>query len=129
MGFIFNVNTFLIEQYKIFVFKKHGAIPTQEEVMKDTLLTRDFLFILNYSDGLLIKEDCLLEFYFLLMVNEYDLAITLLSKPYSEKLRESLNHIFLDDDTNALSSILFSEDIVKGVVHSAIERELDGVAL
>ena len=128
LGFIFNMNTVLIELYKIFVYKKLKTTPTEEET-KEMFTFNDFLFIMNYQEGSLIKEECLSEFYFFLMTNEFELATTLLGKQYSARLRQSLNDIFLDDDSSVLSSILFTEEIVVNSVKSTLERGLDGVAL
>ena len=122
------MNMFLIELYKVFIHKKHETTPNEEE-MKDILCFKDFLFLMNYQNGELIKEDCICEFYFLLMTNEFELATTLLSKNYSESLKLSLVDVFIDDDSSILQGILFNEDIVLHSIKSSIEKALDGVAL
>lgn len=130
LKFDFNKNTFLIEMYKIYLAKKletHNDSPVN--AAKDRLTFDDLAFLLSYSNGALINEDCITEFYFLLMAAEFDLAINLLQKHYSYKIRDYLNKLFIDEDSSLLKAILFSNELIMISIKAALERGLDGVAL
>ena len=126
-GFEFNTNTFLIELYKSFLNKKTENFDDEEH--KVIFFEEEFKFLIDYKNGFLLKENCLTEFYFLLMTDELYLAPYLLNKSYSNKIREFLNKLFIDDDTSILKSILFNTDMIYTCVHNSLERGLDGVAL
>lgn len=128
IGFVFNLNTILIELYRLYMYKKNESLPSTDNE-REFLSYKDFLFILNYQEGLLIKENSLAEFYFLLMTNEFELATCLLSKSSSSILKSKLLNVFIDDDSSILKGILFSEDIIIESVRSSLERGMDGVGL
>lgn len=128
IGFVFNYNTMLIELYRLYMYKKNETLPSTDNE-REFLSYKDFLFILNYMEGQLIKENSLAEFYFLLMTNEFELATSLLSKSSSSFLRGKLLNVFIDDDSSILKGILFSEEVIVESIRSSLERGMDGVGL
>jgi hypothetical protein len=116
----------LIELYDIYVFKK-SKDKKDDEI--DPLDKNDIHFLISYDCGRLIDNNrCLVEFYFLLLADEYDLATFLLSQNYAHKLRDDLNQLFIGDENNLLEHILMNPDIVKVSIQLALKRQLDGIA-
>lgn len=128
-GYKFNNNMLLIELYENYIIKKLKEKLKEEEL--STYFSReDFYFLLYYESGKLIDtEQCLLEFYFLLLSGEYDLANYLLSQSYSFEIKDIINSMFIGDENNLLEHIVMNNEIIKGALKCALQRQLDGVAL
>lgn len=129
-GYTFNTNTLLIELYDLLTSKKDD-MEKSKEINKEFFLNEDDRkFIITFKNGDLIdKEKCIVEFYFLLLCNEFELATILLSQDYARHIRDYFNEIFFGDENNLLKHILEKEEIVKLCVKHSLVRQLDGVAL
>ncbi len=125
-GYKFNRDMLLIELYDIYVNKK-----SKEKGLEfQTLTKEDFIFLIIYDNGRFINtEYCSLEFYFLLLWEEYSLATLLLDQSYSKKLKDYLNNLFIGDETNLLKQVIMNPEIVKDTIKLALIRQLDGIAL
>jgi hypothetical protein len=127
-GYKFNNNMLLIELYENYIIKKLKEKLKEEEL--STYFTKeDFMFLILYENGKLIDtEQSLLEFYFLLLSTEYDLANTLLAQSYSFDIKEIINQMFIGDENNLLEHIVMNGEIIKGALKCALQRQLDGIA-
>ncbi len=119
----------LIELYE----NNYLNIKNKEKLKEDELATyfciEDFVFLIQFDNGKLIDTDqCLLEFYFLILCKEYDLANCLLSQSYAHDIKEIINQMFIGDENNLLEHILMNTEIIKGAIKCALHRQLDGVA-
>jgi hypothetical protein len=116
----------LIELYDAYNIKKMKIEVTEFD---EPLNSEDFAFLITHDDGKLIQSElCMLEFYFLLLTNSYDLAILLLNQSYADLQREQLNQMFIGDESNLLEHILKNPEIVKDTLYLALLRQLDGIA-
>lgn len=89
----------------------------------------DFLFLIQFENGRLIDtEQCILEFYYLLLCEEYDISNELLSQPYSRDLKEIINQMFIGDESNLIEHILMNKELIKESIKCALQRQLDGIA-
>ena len=94
------------------------------------LTIEDLEFIVQYEEGRFINiQCCLLEFYFMLLCDEYQLAVILLQQPYAKLLQDDLNQKFIGDESNLLKQILIHPEITKDCIKLGIVRQLDGIAL
>jgi hypothetical protein len=101
----------------------------KEEELSTYFTKEDFMFLILYENGKLIDtEQSLLEFYFLLLSTEYDLANTLLAQSYSFDIKEIINQMFIGDENNLLEHIVMNGEIIKGALKCALQRQLDGIA-
>lgn len=128
-GYKFNKDTLLIELYDCLNYKKN--VDKTKDSKPDNLLTEDDMnFIISFNDGELINTDkCIVEFYFLLLCNEFELATNLLIQDYAAHLRDYFNQIFIGDESHLLKHILVNPEIVKLCVKYSLFRKLDGIAL
>jgi hypothetical protein len=92
--------------------------------------------LFNYADfELLISNEsftnvdsCILEFYFLLLCKEFELATLLIYQPYAEEMNHELNQKFIGDENNLLKHIINNIEIAKECLQISLIRRLDGVA-
>lgn len=150
LGYEINYNTLLIELHKCFLVKKDGLkgntmhINMSSEKSKnmenldnvdmfenhDNLLKyEDYMFMISFKGGNLLPEDCLLEIYFMLMTNEFELATTFFSLDLANKLRNDLLKYFIDDESSLIKTILYTNDLIRSAIRSSLERGLDGIAV
>lgn len=95
-----------------------------------TLTPEDMAFIIEFENGEFLEvSSCMLEFYFLILCNEFNLAIHLLKQPYAEVLKNHLNELFMGDEKNILKDILNHTEITKECITLSLHKQLDGVAL
>ncbi len=128
-GYKFNTDMLLIELYENYIYKKLNDKPKEEEIAV-MFIKEDFFYLIDFENGRLIDtERSLLEFYFLLLCGEYELAIKLLTKSYASSIKDLINQLFIGDENNLLEQILVNPEIVKAAVELALQRQLDGVAL
>lgn len=116
----------LMELYDQFINKR-----SKEKFSDNFSLTdEEFSFLFIHDKGRFINlECCMLEFYFLLLCEEYDLALLLLDQTYAKPLKDDLNDMFIGDEINLLQQILMNPEIVKTVIELSLMRQLDGIAL
>jgi hypothetical protein len=88
----------------------------------------DFELILR-NEKLTNVDSCILEFYFLILCNEFELACLLIKQLYAEDCRYELNQKFIGDENNLLKHILNNIEIVKTCLNISLIRRLDGIAL
>jgi len=128
-GYKFNKDTLLIELYDNLIDKKNNSEKDKESKEEEKFGESNIEFLITYNNGDLInKEKCIVEFYFLLLCEEFDLAITLLEQDYTDYLRDYFNQIFIGDESNLLKHILMNHEIVKKCVKNSLIRKLDGTA-
>jgi hypothetical protein len=94
----------------------------------DLFTYEDFETILR-NEKLTNVDSCILEFYFLLLCNEFELACLLLKQPYAEDCRYELNQKFIGDESNLLKHIINNIEIVKTCIKISLVRRLDGIGL
>ena len=129
-GYNFNTNIILIELYDVLTLKKDEGEKIKEMKREFLLTEEEMKFIITFISGDLIdKEKCIVEFYFLLLCNEFELATILLTQDYAKHLRDYFNQIFFGDENNLLKHILEKEEIVKTCIKYSLIRQLDGIAL
>jgi hypothetical protein len=120
----------LIELYENNYLNTKNREKLKEEELSTYFCIEDFVFLIQFENGKLIDtEQCLLEFYFLILCKEYDLANCLLSQSYAHDIKEIINQMFIGDENNLLEHILMNSEIIKGAMKCALHRQLDGVAL
>jgi len=129
-GYKFNTDTLLIELYDCLLEKKIKGEKNKDYDEEEVFNESNMEFIISYNNGELInKEKCIVEFYFLLLCNEFDLATSLLEQDYTAHLRDYFNQIFIGDESNLLKHLLMNHEIVKNCVKNSLIRKLDGIAL
>jgi hypothetical protein len=126
LGYRFNQDMLLIELYENLIFKKNVFKDKQDEYGLFTF--EDFELILK-SESLTNVDSCILEFYFLILCNEFELATMLIYQPYAEEMNHELNQKFIGDENNLLKHIINNAEIVKECLQISLIRRLDGVAL
>lgn len=150
LGYEINYNTLLIELHKCYLVKKEGIksntthINISNEKSKNNdyldnvdllenhenlLKYEDYMFLINFKGGNLIVDDCLLEIYFMLMTNEFELATVFFSLDFTSKVRNELLKFFIDDDSSLIKTILYTNDIIRLCIKNSLERGLDGIAM
>lgn len=110
--------------------------PIEGEEENNLFTKEDFIFLITYSnqdtngdiERLIDVDQCLLEFYFLILCNEYELANLLIGQGYAADIKDIINQMFIGDENNLLENILMNTDIVKKAIECALKRQLDGVA-
>jgi hypothetical protein len=117
------------------MMKKLKEKPSEYEE-SEIFCYEDFEFLITHinqnADGdterLIDHKQCLLEFYFLILCGEYDLANKLIEQSYANVIKDILNQMFIGDEHNLLEHILMNTEIVKDAIECALRRQLDGVA-
>ena len=128
IGYSLNKDMLLIELYDNFMNIKNKNKLSEEE-KNYSFNSEDFSFLIQFEDGKLInRNQCHLEFYFLLLTREYDLAILLIKQRYAEHLKDEINQMFIGDENNLLEHIVMNPEIAKQTIKLALNRQLDGVA-
>lgn len=122
LKYLLNPNTLLIEVYERYMVKKN-----KEKEKRRLLSSENLKFLIKNCYGI-NPQNCILEFYFLLMAFEFEHAALLLGMPYANILRDKINESFIGDENNLIVQILCNQDIGKYVIFSALERHLDGIA-
>jgi len=106
-GYKFNNDMLLIELYENLMVKKTKE-KLKEDVLETFFVKEDFLFLIQYEEGRFIDIDqSILEFYFLLLCQEFDLANILLSQIYSYEIKNIINSMFIGDENNLIEHIVF----------------------
>jgi hypothetical protein len=119
----FNKNMLLIELYDLFMDRKSGKEP------KGIFDAEDYENIITYENGKYLDTPlCLVEFYFLMLCEEFNLALLLLKQPYAKHLIEDINQMFIGDEKHLIQNILTNSEIAKSAIRFSLQRELDGVA-
>ncbi len=117
-----------IELYENYLMKNQKEKPKEED-LATCFTSDDFTYLVSYENGKLIESDqCILEFYFLLLCGEYDIANILLTQSYARELKDIINQMFIGDESNLFEHIMKNVDLIKGSIKCALQRQLDGVA-
>ena len=127
-----NKNMLLMETYEEYI-KKNNQVKEEEKInltvyeIKDPLEKENYKFLITKCYGI-DPDSCIVEFYFLLMANLFDEAISLLEMSYAEQIKHILNEKFIGDENNLLEQIFKEPDIAKSVICTSLKRGLDGIA-
>lgn len=132
LGYVLNKNLLLIESYEDYL-KKTSKEKEKERMyslnyeLKEPLTAENYDFLITKCYGI-DPDTCMVEFYFLLMVNLFEAATTLLLMSYAENIKLILNEKFIGDENNLLEQLFKEPDIAKDVICASLTRGLDGVA-
>ena len=132
LGYVLNNNLLLIESYDDYL-KRTTKEKDREKIyslnydLKEPLTAENYEFLITKCYGI-DPETCIVEFYFLLMINLFEAATILLSMSYAEHIKIILNEKFIGDESNFLEQLFKEPDIAKDVVCTSLIRGLDGVA-
>ena len=132
LNYELNKNLLLMETYEEYIKKQSNEKDkdkfnlTSYEI-REPLEAENYKFLITKCYGI-DPENCIVEFYFLLMSNLFEEAIMLLEMSYAEKIKFILNEKFIGDETNLLEQIFKETDIAKNVICTCLERGLDGIA-
>lgn len=114
----------LIELYDCYVDHK-----LKKENLDKLLTQEDYIYLIVYENGKYLEtSQCLVEFYFLLLCQEFNLALLLLQQEYASHLRDDINQMFIGDEKHLIEYILMNREIAKESIKFSLERQLDGVA-
>ena len=132
LGYILNKNLLLIESYDDYL-KRTTKEKDRERMyslnydLKEPLTAENYEFLITKCYGI-DPETCIVEFYFLLMINLFEAATILLSMSYAENIKMVLNEKFIGDESNFLEQLFKDPDIAKDAICTSLIRGLDGVA-
>ena len=81
----------LIELYENLIYKKNQFKDKEDQYR---LFTFDDFELILKNEVLTNVDSCILEFYFLILCNEFELATLLIHQPYAEEMNHELNQKF-----------------------------------
>ena len=130
LGYSLNKDLLLIETYEEYIkkdTKEKERISSFSYEIKEPLTPENYEFLITKCYGI-DPETCMVEFYFLLMVNLFEAATTLLEMSYAENIKAILNEKFIGDENNLLEQLFKEPEIAKSVICASLTRGLDGIA-